>query len=155
VLAGLFKVIETLFGVGKAGQAPVWHEDVRFFRIETPAGELIGQFYLDLYARETKRGGAWMDEAITLAASATADGIQTPVAYLNCNFSRPVGDKPATFTHDEVITLFHETGHGLHHLLTPVEELGVSGIHGVEWDAVELPSQFMENYCWEWNVLQA
>ena len=153
VLAGLFHVIETLFGVSlKPDTAPVWHEDVRFFRIETPGGELIGQFYLDLYARETKRGGAWMDEAITRRR--TASGIQKPVAYLNCNFSRPVGNKPATFTHDEVTTLFHEAGHGLHHLLTRVEELGVSGIHGVEWDAVELPSQFMENYCWEWNVLQ-
>jgi oligopeptidase A len=158
VLAGLFHVVETLFGVRlKPDHAPVWHEDVRFFRIETPAGELVGQFYVDLYARDTKRGGAWMDEAIT--RHRTADGIQKPVAYLNCNFSRPVGatdgkPRPATFTHDEVTTLFHETGHGLHHLLTRVDELGVSGIHGVEWDAVELPSQFMENYCWEWDVLQ-
>jgi len=158
VLAGLFHVVETLFGVRlKPDSAPVWHEDVRFFRIETTAGELIGQFYLDLYARDTKRGGAWMDEAITRRR--TALGIQKPVAYLNCNFSRPVGEtdgkpRPATFTHDEVNTLFHETGHGLHHLLTRVDELGVSGIHGVEWDAVELPSQFMENYCWEWSVLQ-
>jgi len=157
VLAGLFHVVETLFDVRlKPDTAPVWHEDVRFFRIETrdgdKPGELIGQFYLDLYARETKRGGAWMDEAVTRRR--TASGLQTPVAYLNCNFPRPVGDKPATFTHDDVITLFHETGHGLHHLLTRAEELGVSGIHGVEWDAVELPSQFMENYCWEWTVLQ-
>ena len=153
VVAGLFKVIESLFNVKvKADTAPVWHEDVRFYRIETPAGELVGQFYMDLYARETKRGGAWMDEA---RARRRADGgIQKPIAYLNCNFSRPVGDKPATFTHDEVITLFHESGHGLHHLLTRGEELGVSGIHGVEWDAVELPSQFMENYCWEWSVLE-
>lgn len=154
VLAGLFRVIETLFNVRlKPDTAPVWHEDVRFFRIETPAGELVGQFYLDLYARETKRGGAWMDEAITRRRLASG-GIQKPVAYLNCNFPRPVGDKPATFTHDDVITLFHETGHGLHHLLTHGEELAVSGIHGVEWDAVELPSQFMENYCWEWDVVQ-
>ena len=153
VLGGLFKVIESLFNVKlKPDTAPVWHPDVRFFRIETAAGELVGQFYLDLYARETKRGGAWMDEAITRRA--TTAGIQTPVAYLNCNFPAPVGNKPATFSHDDVITLFHETGHGLHHLLTRVEELGVSGIHGVEWDAVELPSQFMENYCWEWEVLQ-
>ncbi len=158
VLAGLFKAIESLFNV-KVTQdtAPVWHEDVRFYRLETPAGDLVGQFYLDLYARETKRGGAWMDEA--RARRRTAGGIQKPIAYLNCNFARPVGQRdgkplPATFTHDEVITLFHETGHGLHHLLTRGEELGVSGIHGVEWDAVELPSQFMENYCWEWNVLQ-
>ena len=158
VLAGLFHVIESLYGVRIApDSAPVWHEDVRFFRIETPAGELVGQFYLDPYARETKRGGAWMDEAITRRRVAT--GIQTPVAYLNCNFPRPVGEKdgktlPATFSHGDVETLFHEAGHGLHHLLTRVEELGVSGIHGVEWDAVELPSQFMENYCWEWDVLQ-
>ena len=153
VLGGLFRVVETLFGVRlKADSAPVWHEDVRFFRIETPDGALIGQFYIDLYARETKRGGAWMDEAITRRR--VVAGIQTPVAYLNCNFSRPVGDKPATFSHDDVITLFHETGHGLHHLLTQVDELGVSGIHGVEWDAVELPSQFMENYCWEWGVVR-
>ncbi|MBM3391576.1 MAG: M3 family metallopeptidase [Betaproteobacteria bacterium] len=152
VLEGLFRVIETLFAVRiKPDAAPVWHEDVRFFRIEDAAGTLVGQFYLDLYARETKRGGAWMDDAVTRRR--TAKGIQTPVAYLNCNFSRPVGNKPALFTHDEVITLFHETGHGLHHLLTRVEELGVSGINGVEWDAVELPSQFMENFCWEWEVL--
>ncbi|QLQ24116.1 MAG: M3 family metallopeptidase [Dechloromonas sp.] len=158
VLAGLFTVIERLFNVRvKPDTAPVWHEDVRFYRLETPAGDLVGQFYLDLYARETKRGGAWMDEA--RARRRTGGGIQKPIAFLNCNFARPVGEKdgkplPATFTHDEVITLFHETGHGLHHLLTRGEELGVSGIHGVEWDAVELPSQFMENYCWEWQVLQ-
>jgi oligopeptidase A len=152
VLEGLFRVIERLFAVRlKPDTAPTWHEDVRFFRIEDAAGALVGQFYLDLYARETKRGGAWMDDAVTRRRTAT--GIQTPVAYLNCNFSRPVGSKPALFTHDEVITLFHETGHGLHHLLTRVEELGVSGINGVEWDAVELPSQFMENFCWEWEVL--
>ena len=154
VLGGLFHVVETLFGVRlKPDCASTWHEDVRFFRIESSAGELIGQFYIDLYARETKRGGAWMDEAITRRRVREGDGIQKPVAYLNCNFSRPVGGKPATFSHDDVITLFHETGHGLHHLLTRVDELGVSGIHGVEWDAVELPSQFMENYCWEWDVV--
>ncbi|MCK6411752.1 MAG: M3 family metallopeptidase [Azonexus sp.] len=153
VIAGLFQVIESLFGVKvKADTAPVWHEDVRFYRLETPAGELVGQFYVDLYARETKRGGAWMDEA--RSRKRTPGGIQKPIAYLNCNFARPVGGKPATFTHDEVITLFHEAGHGLHHLLARGEESGVSGIHGVEWDAVELPSQFMENYCWEWEVLQ-
>lgn len=153
VLGGLFKVIENLFNVRvKPDSAPVWHEDVRFFRIETPAGDLVGQFYLDLYARETKRGGAWMDEA--RSRRRTTGGIQKPIAYLNCNFARPNGDKSATFTHDDVITLFHETGHGLHHLLTRGEELGVSGIHGVEWDAVELPSQFMENYCWEWEVVE-
>ena len=153
VLAGLFNVIERLFNVQvKPDSAPVWDTDVKFFRLESVDGELIGQFYLDLYARETKRGGAWMDEA--RARRRTGSSIQKPIAYLNCNFARPVGSKPATFTHDEVTTLFHETGHGLHHLLTRGEELGVSGIHGVEWDAVELPSQFMENYCWEWEVLQ-
>ncbi len=153
VLGGLFKVIESLFNVKvKPDTAPVWHEDVRFYRLESPAGDLVGQFYLDLYARETKRGGAWMDEA--RSRRRVLNGIQKPIAYLNCNFSRPVGGKPATFTHDEVTTLFHETGHGLHHLLTRGEELGVSGIHGVEWDAVELPSQFMENYCWEWEVVE-
>ena len=153
VLGGLFRVIENLFSVKvKADTAPVWHEDVRFFRLEKTDGTMVGQFYLDLYARPEKRGGAWMDEAQSRRRQGS--NIQTPIAYLNCNFSRPIGDKPATFTHDEVITLFHETGHGLHHLLTRVEELGVSGIHGVEWDAVELPSQFMENYCWEWEVLQ-
>ncbi|HLO61555.1 MAG TPA: M3 family metallopeptidase [Azonexus sp.] len=153
VVAGLFKVIESLFTVKvKPDSAPVWDKDVRFYRIETPAGDLVGQFYMDLYARETKRGGAWMDEA--RSRKRTAGGVQKPIAYLNCNFARPVGDKPTTFTHDEVTTLFHEAGHGLHHLLTRGEELGVSGIHGVEWDAVELPSQFLENYCWEWEVLQ-
>ncbi|KAF0164644.1 MAG: oligopeptidase A [Rhodocyclaceae bacterium] len=151
VLAGLFRVIESLFAVKLAPDAaPAWHPAVRFFRIERE-GKLIGQFYLDLYARETKRGGAWMDEAITRRR--IASGVQTPVAYLNCNFPAPVGDKSATFSHDDVITLFHECGHGLHHLLTQVDELPVSGIHGVEWDAVELPSQFMENFCWEWDVL--
>jgi oligopeptidase A len=151
VLAGLFRVIESLFAVTlRQDVAPAWHPDVRFFRIERD-GRLIGQFYLDLYARDTKRGGAWMDEAITRRR--VQSGVQTPVAYLNCNFPAPVGGRDATFSHDDVITLFHECGHGLHHLLTQVEELPVSGIHGVEWDAVELPSQFMENYCWEWDVL--
>jgi len=155
VLDGLFRVIESLFSVSlRQDEAPVWHPDVRFFRIERE-GRLVGQFYLDLYARETKRGGAWMDEAVTRRRIAA--GVQTPVAYLNCNFPAPVGEgtqmRPATFSHADVITLFHECGHGLHHLLTQVDELPVSGIHGVEWDAVELPSQFMENYCWEWDVL--
>jgi oligopeptidase A len=157
VLRGLFHVIESLYGVRlEPDSAPVWHPDVRFFRIVGPDGRLIGQFYLDLYARDTKKGGAWMDEAITRRRVAHAGGeaIQTPVAYLNCNFSAPVSGRPALFTHDEVITLFHECGHGLHHLLTEVDELAVSGIHGVEWDAVELPSQFMENFCWEWDVLR-
>ncbi len=131
---------------------------VGFFRIEKD-GALIGQFYIDLYARQGKRGGAWMDDARgRRRLDGSKDGIQTPVAYLTCNFTEPAvidgKTKPALFTHDEVITLFHEFGHGLHHMLTRVEELGVSGISGVEWDAVELPSQFMENFCWEWDVLQ-
>lgn len=152
VLPGMFKLVETLYGLQiKLGHAPLWHEDVRFFDIRDAQGELVGQFYLDMYARNSKRGGAWMDDVITRRR--LASGIQTPVAYLNCNFSAPVGGKPAVFTHDEVITLFHEFGHGLHHLLTQVEDLAVSGINGVEWDAVELPSQFMENFCWEWDVL--
>ncbi len=153
VLAGLFRVISTLYGLDiRPDVAPVWHEDVKFFALHDAQGALIGQFYLDLYARDTKRGGAWMDDAITRRR--TPSGIQTPVAYLTCNFTRPVGGKPALLTHDDVITLFHEFGHGLHHLLTKVEDLGVSGISGVEWDAVELPSQFMENFCWEWDVLK-
>jgi len=153
VLAGLFKLVETLYGLRiKVSNAPVWHETVRFFDIRDANDNLVGQFYLDLYARNSKRGGAWMDDVITRRR--LGDKIQTPVAYLNCNFSAPVGNKPALFTHDEVQTLFHEFGHGLHHLLTEVEDLGVSGINGVEWDAVELPSQFMENFCWEWDVLQ-
>ena len=152
VLPGMFKLVETLYGLTvKPSSAPMWHADARFFDI-LDGGQLVGQFYLDLYARASKRGGAWMDDAITRRRVTT--GIQTPVAYLNCNFAAPVGGKPALFTHDEVITLFHEFGHGLHHLLTKVEDLGVSGISGVEWDAVELPSQFMENFCWEWDVLQ-
>ena len=153
VLAGMFRVVETLYGLTlEQSSAPVWHKDVKFFDIFDRDKKLVGQFYLDLYARDTKRGGAWMDDAITRRR--VGNGIQTPVAYLNCNFSAPVGDKPALFTHDEVITLFHEFGHGLHHLLTQVEDLSVAGINGVEWDAVELPSQFMENFCWEWDVLQ-
>ncbi len=153
VMAGLFKVAETLYGIRiTPSPAPLWHEDARFFDLRDAAGSLVGQFYVDLYARETKRGGAWMDDAI--GRRRKAGGVQTPVAYLTCNFSRPVGGKPALFTHDEVLTLFHEAGHGLHHLLTRVEDLGVSGIAGVEWDAVELPSQFMENFCWEWDVLR-
>ena len=152
MLQGLFRVISTLYDVKvQKAHAPVWHQDAGFYEIVSNTGELVGQFYLDLYARDKKRGGAWMDEAITRRRK--AHGIETPVAYLTCNFSAPVGDKPALFTHDEVITLFHEFGHGLHHLLTKVEEYSVSGIKGVEWDAVELPSQFMENFCWEWDVL--
>jgi len=152
VLPGMFRLIETLYGLRIVpAQAPVWHPDVRFFDITDQSGSLVGQFYVDLYARPSKRGGAWMDEAITRRRK--NGDVQHPVAYLNCNFSAPVGGKPALFTHDEVITLFHEFGHGLHHLLTRVDYLGVSGINGVEWDAVELPSQFMENFCWEWDVL--
>jgi oligopeptidase A len=153
VVRGLFRVAETLYQVKiQEAKAPVWHPEVRFFEVRDSSGAAIGQFYIDLYARETKRGGAWMDDAITRRRK--RGQIQIPVAYLNCNFSRPVGNKPALFTHDEVLTLFHEFGHGLHHLLTRVEDLGVSGINGVEWDAVELPSQFMENFCWEWDVLR-
>jgi len=147
VLPGMFELVQRLYQVDIVEQkAETWHPDVRFFDIHNAGGELIGRFYVDLYARETKRGGAWMDGAISRRRLAA--GVQVPVAYLNCNFSGPVGGKPALFTHDDVITLFHEFGHGLHHLLTRVEDLGVSGINGVEWDAVELPSQFMENFCW-------
>jgi oligopeptidase A len=161
VLQGLFRVAQALYQITIVpSKAPVWHEDVRFFEIRDASGAasqpVIGHFYVDLYARDTKRGGAWMDDAITRRRKGSE--IQTPVAHLNCNFSRPLssptGGKPALFTHDEVLTLFHEFGHGLHHLLTRVEDLGVSGINGVEWDAVELPSQFMENFAWEWDVLR-
>ena len=152
VVKGLFGITHTLYGVDiKPDSTSTWHPDVSFFRIEKN-GQLIGQFYLDLYAREGKQGGAWMDDA--RGRRSTQHGIQTPVAYLTCNFTAAAPGKPAYFTHDEVITLFHEFGHGLHHMLTQVDELGVSGISGVEWDAVELPSQFMENFCWEWDVLQ-
>jgi oligopeptidase A len=158
VIAGMFNVVQKIYGLTlRASTAAMWHEAVRFFDVRDAAGKLIGQFYMDLYARNSKRGGAWMDDAITRRRIAPSMHvpveIQTPVAYLNCNFAPPVGGKPALFTHDEVITLFHEFGHGLHHLLTEVEDMGVSGISGVEWDAVELPSQFMENFCWEWDVL--
>jgi oligopeptidase A len=160
VVAGLFGLISKLFDVTIApDEAPVWHPDVRFYRIERD-GQLVGQFYLDLYARQGKGQGAWMDDA--RGRRLTTGGIvQTPIAYLTCNFTPPAaspdGDgklQPSLFTHDEVTTLFHEFGHGLHHMLTEVDELSVSGISGVEWDAVELPSQFMENFCWEWDVLQ-
>ncbi|MFN3984786.1 MAG: M3 family metallopeptidase [Rhodocyclaceae bacterium] len=151
VIEGLFGVIRKLYGVDiLPEEAPRWDPAAHFFRIERN-GDQIGHFYLDLHARETKRGGAWMDSA--RSRQLTARGVQTPVAYLVCNFPGPVGNRPATFTHDDVVTLFHECGHGLHHLLTQVDELALSGIHGVEWDAVELPSQFMENFCWEWDVL--
>ena len=153
VVSGLFAIVERLYGLQIEAVAGVdtWHEDVAFYRIRDAAGELRGEFYLDLYARPHKRGGAWMDECISRRRSAA--GLQIPVAYLTCNFSPPIGDKPALFTHDEVITLFHEFGHGLHHMLTRIDYAGVSGISGVAWDAVELPSQFMENWCWEREAL--
>jgi oligopeptidase A len=152
VLEGMFRLVEGLYGIRiLPDTAETWHPDVRFFRIADSAGNLIGQFYLDLYSRETKRGGAWMDDAIT--RQRIPGGLRTPVAHLICNFPAPVGSKPVLFTHEEVMTLFHEFGHGLHHLLSRVDDLGVSGIRGVEWDAVELPSQFMENFCWERDVL--
>ncbi|MGK5079562.1 M3 family metallopeptidase [Janthinobacterium sp. HLX7-2] len=156
VVDGLFRLVQTLFSVNiVADTASAWHPSVRFYRIERD-GELVGQFYLDLYARAGKGGGAWMDDA---RGRRLHNGkLQTPVAYLTCNFTEPaLVDgvlQPSLFTHDEVITLFHEFGHGLHHMLTQVDEISVSGISGVEWDAVELPSQFMENFCWEWDVLQ-
>lgn len=154
VLAGLFDVIESLYGLRVVrDSAPVWHADARFYRLVDADGTLVGQFYLDLYAREGKRGGAWMDDCRNRRA--TSDGVQTPVVYLVCNFGRGAGDAQATFTHGEVITLFHEMGHGLHQLLTQVDTLPIAGINGVEWDAVELPSQFMENFCWEWDRVQA
>ena len=154
VLEGLFRIIETLFEVRiVTSAAPTWHESVGFYRIERN-GTLVGEFYLDLYARAGKRPGAWMDDARSRWLRADSRMLQTPVAHLVCNFAAPINGRPALLTHDNVITLFHEFGHGLHHMLTQVEELGVSGISGVEWDAVELPSQFMENFCWEWDVLQ-
>ena len=158
VLAGLFKIIETLFEVViRRDSAPVWHPAVEFYRIERngPHGtELVGQFYLDQPARTGKRGGAWMDDVRTRWLRPDTGVLQTPVAHLVCNFAEGVEGKPPLLTHDDVITLFHEFGHGLHHMLTQVNEREVSGIGGVEWDAVELPSQFMENFCWEWDVLR-
>ena len=158
VLAGLFKIVETLFEVSiRPDSAPVWNAGVKFYRIErtTPQGsELVGQFYLDPAARSGKRGGAWMDDVRTRWLRPDTGALQTPVAHLVCNFADGVDGKPPLLTHDDVTTLFHEFGHGLHHMLTKVNEHDVSGISGVEWDAVELPSQFMENFCWEWNVLQ-
>ena len=154
VLAGLFKIIETLFDVAiRRDAAPVWNPAVEFFRIER-AGQLVGQFYLDQPARVGKRGGAWMDDVRARWLRPDTGKLQTPVAHLVCNFAEGVDGKPPLLTHDDVITLFHEFGHGLHHMLTRVNERDVSGISGVEWDAVELPSQFMENFCWEWDVLK-
>ncbi len=153
VLEGLFRIIETLFEVTiRPDSAPVWHPSVRFFRIERGA-ELVGQFYLDPYARPGKRPGAWMDDV--RGRWARPEGrLQTPVAQLVCNFTPPPPGRSALLSHDDVTTLFHEFGHGLHHMLTQVDDIGVAGISGVEWDAVELPSQFMENFCWEWDVVK-
>ena len=154
VMAGLFKIVETLFEVSiRPDSAPVWHPKVEFYRIER-AGQLVGQFYLDPGARSGKRGGAWMDDVRARWLRPDTGLVQTPVAHLVCNFAEGVNDQPPLLTHDDVITLFHECGHGLHHMLTQVNERDVSGISGVEWDAVELPSQFMENFCWEWSVLR-
>ncbi|MBW7981153.1 oligopeptidase A [Enterobacillus tribolii] len=154
VLSGLFEVVKRIYGITakERHDVDVWHPEVRFFDLFDDSGELRGSFFLDLYAREHKRGGAWMDDCV--GRMRRSDGtLQKPVAYLTCNFNRPVGDKPALFTHNEVTTMFHEFGHGLHHMLTTVETPGVSGINGVPWDAVELPSQFMENWCWEPEAL--
>ncbi len=154
VLGGLFKIIETLFEVDiRKDSAPVWNPAVEFYRIER-GGKLVGQFYLDQPARTGKRGGAWMDDVRARWLRPDTGALQTPVAHLVCNFADGVNGKPALLTHDDVTTLFHEFGHGLHHMLTQVNERDVSGISGVEWDAVELPSQFMENFCWEWDVLR-
>jgi len=153
VIDGLFHVASKIYGLNfKQTKTEVWHKDVKFFEIFDESNNLIGQFYLDLYARKNKRGGAWMDEAISKYTFGKESSL--PVAYLTCNFSAPLKDKPSLLNHDEVITLFHEFGHGLHHLLTEVNNYSVSGIKGVEWDAVELPSQFMENFCWDWSVIK-
>ena len=154
VVSGLFEVVRRLYGldIREVKGIPAWHEDVRFFEIYDNSDELRGRFYLDLYARQNKRGGAWMDECIVRRER--EDGtVQIPTAYLVCNFAPPVGEDPALFTPDEVQTLFHEFGHGLHHMLTRIGTAGVAGINGVPWDAVELPSQFMENWCWEREAL--
>ncbi|WP_431066725.1 oligopeptidase A [Methylotuvimicrobium sp.] len=154
VLPGLFAIVEKLYGldISEIDNFDRWHEDVRFYQILDRDGQLRGQFYTDLYARPKKRGGAWMD--VCVSRKKYQGEVQTPVAYLTCNFTPPTGEDPALLTHDEVTTLFHEFGHGLHHMLTKVDHLGVSGISGVEWDAVELPSQFMENWCWEKDALE-
>lgn len=154
VVHGLFETVKRLFGIKVVEHfgVEVWHPDVRFFDIYDESGELRGSFYLDLYARANKRGGAWMDDCI--GRRYREDGsLQRPVAYLTCNFNGPVGDDPALFTHNEVVTLFHEFGHGLHHMLTQIDVAGVAGINGVAWDAVELPSQFLENWCWQPEAL--
>lgn len=153
VFSGLFGLVQKLFSIRIVPDtAPVWHPDVKFFRIENAQGEKVAQFYMDLYARANKRGGAWMDnDRVRRRVNGHLD---TPTAYLVCNFSKPVGNKPALLTHDDVLTLFHEFGHGLHHMLTRVEDAAASGINGVEWDAVECPSQFMENFAWDWTVVE-
>ena len=154
VISGLFELIKRIFNIRAVERFGVdtWHKDVRFFDLIDEKDQVRGNFYLDLYARENKRGGAWMDDCI--GRKRKLDGsIQTPVAYLTCNFNAPIGDKPALFTHDEVTTLFHEFGHGIHHMLTQIDVSDVAGINGVPWDAVELPSQFMENWCWEEDAL--
>jgi len=149
VISGMFEVVKRLYGIDiqTVSEVDSWHEDVRFYEIRKDE-QAIGRFYLDLYARANKRGGAWMDEC-RVRRRCSDSSLQLPVAYLTCNFNGPVGDKPALLTHNEVTTLFHEFGHGLHHMLTQVEVGAVSGINGVPWDAVELPSQFMENWCWQ------
>ncbi|MDO6536094.1 oligopeptidase A [Alteromonas stellipolaris] len=154
VLSGLFEVVHRLYGLKIIEQPGIdtWHKDVRYFTITDSADALRGSFYLDLYARAKKRGGAWMDECRVRREKLDGE-LQLPVAYLTCNFNAPIGDKPALFTHDEVVTLFHEFGHGIHHMLTKMSVAGVSGINGVPWDAVELPSQFLENWCWEEDAL--
>ena len=153
VVSGLFGVVGKLYGltIEQKDDVDTWHKDVKFYQIYDSEQQLRGSFYLDLYARQGKRGGAWMDEC--RVRRETEGGIQSPVAYLTCNFNAPVGDKPALFTHDEVVTLFHEFGHGIHHMLTKIKVAGVSGINGVAWDAVELPSQFLENWCWQPEAL--
>jgi oligopeptidase A len=153
VIPGLFAVVQRLFGVeiGECDELDGWHPDVRLFEIRDPDGSLRGRFYLDLYARPKKRGGAWMDSYC--GRFRDGERLQVPVAYLVCNASPPVDGKPALFTHDEVTTLFHEFGHGIHHMLTRIDYPEISGINGVEWDAVELPSQFLENWCWEPEAL--
>jgi oligopeptidase A len=155
VLTGLFDIVQTIFEVQIVPDtAPVWHDSVRFYRVERD-GKLLSQFYLDAYARPGKQPGAWMGDARERWKRPDDEkgATQTPVATLQCNYSAPVGNEPSLLTHDDVITLFHEFGHGLHLMLTRIEDLGVSGLQGVEWDAIELPSQFMENFCWEWDVL--
>ncbi|EFE97272.1 oligopeptidase A [Serratia odorifera] len=154
VVDGLFEVVTRIYGISAKERKDVdtWHPEVRFFDLFDASGALRGSFYLDLYARENKRGGAWMDDCVGSLRKANGE-LQKPVAYLTCNFNRPLGDQPALFTHNEVTTLFHEFGHGLHHMLTQIDTAGVAGISGVPWDAVELPSQFMENWCWEPEAL--